>query len=98
MKIRSIYSSKRWQKARRKALDRAKWRCERCQKPGRLEVHHKTSIWVDISKAFVQANLETLCRDCHIAHHRLEKLAKNEGKPKNAPVQEPWLDFVNELA
>ena len=97
MKIRSVYTSKRWARLRKRALDRAGWRCERCKSPGRLECHHVVSMWTDFTLAFDMENIEVLCRACHIDHHRLDKLGK-ETKPKNAPVQEPWLALVTEIS
>lgn len=92
-KARSIYNTRAWKEARKAALDAAGWRCERCHVPGRLEVHHKISIFEDFSLALTLSNLEVLCRSCHIAHHRAEKDTKSEAR-----VPEPWLDFVNELS
>ena len=94
-KARSVYNDPRWKKVRLKALERARWRCERCQYPGRLEVHHIVSIYDNILLAFVLANLEVLCRTCHILHHKTEN---EEKKPIDQRIPEPWLDFVNELA
>ena len=82
-------------KARRAALDREGWRCQRCKTPGRLEAHHIVSIYTDISLGFTLSNLEVLCRGCHIQHHREEK---EKTHPTDVRVKEPWLDFVNELA
>ena len=55
----------RWLEARAEALDRAGYQCERCQRPGRLEVHHREALQ-DGGAPYAQSNLEVLCRDCHI--------------------------------
>lgn len=55
----------RWQAARREACERAGWECERCQYPGRLEVHHKVSLQ-NGGAPYDQGNLEVLCRSCHM--------------------------------
>ena len=62
------YQTPEWAWARMIAKRRADFRCERCERMGRLEVHHKKPVieggeWLD------QLNLEVLCRDCHISHH-----------------------------
>lgn len=64
-----IARRRRWARARRAVLDRDGWRCTKCGRPGRLEVHHVTPLR-DGGAAFDLANLVTLCRDCHIALHR----------------------------
>ena len=55
-------------RARRAALDRDGWRCRRCGHPGGLEAHHVTPLQAG-GAALALANLETLCRDCHLAEH-----------------------------
>ena len=55
-------------RARRAALDRDGWRCRRCGYPAGLEAHHVTPLQAG-GAALALANLETLCRDCHLAEH-----------------------------
>ena len=62
------YQTHEWMWARQIAKRRADWRCERCEKMGRLEVHHKKPV-MEGGAWFDQNNLEVLCRDCHISHH-----------------------------
>lgn len=72
-----------WRRIRKRVFDRDFWRCQQCARPGRLEAHH-----VDHNRANNDMdNLLTLCRDCHINHHR----------PKRTPDEEEWHSFVNEL-
>ena len=66
---RKVYGTRRWQRVRRYVLDRDGWRCVRCERAGRLEVHHKTRIEIDASRAFDPGNLESLCADCHRGEH-----------------------------
>ena len=54
-----------WQTARRRAIKRADWRCERCTAPGRLEVHHIEPLHKG-GEPFDMTNLQVLCRNCHI--------------------------------
>lgn len=53
---------------RRRILDRDGWRCTRCGAAGQLEVHHRHE--VRDGGTDDPANLETLCKQCHIDHHR----------------------------
>ena len=55
-------------RARRAALDRDGWRCRRCGYPAGLEAHHVTPLQAG-GAPLALANLETLCRGCHIAAH-----------------------------
>ena len=61
--------SRPWARVRRAALDRDEWRCCRCGSPLDLEVHHKRPVAVAPSLAFVLANVETVCRECHLGEH-----------------------------
>ena len=57
-----------WERLRRAALDRDGWRCTRCGSPLDLECHHI----VPLDKggaALALANVETLCRGCHLGEH-----------------------------
>ncbi len=57
-----------WERIRRQALDRDGWRCCRCGKAGRLEVHHLRRL-IDGGDNSLP-NLESLCIACHLAIHR----------------------------
>ncbi|MDE2667223.1 MAG: HNH endonuclease signature motif containing protein [Acidobacteriota bacterium] len=60
---------RRWDRVRRRELKRTGYRCERCGKAGRLEVHHKRPLHRG-GDAYAADNLAVLCRRCHIEAHR----------------------------
>ncbi len=59
---------RKWREKRRKAIDRAGRRCERCGAAGKLQVHHKTPLCLG-GAALNLGNLEALCPDCHSKAH-----------------------------
>ena len=79
----------RWLALRRAAFDRDEWRCRKCAKPGRLEAHHITPLRKG-GDPFDLANVETLCRRCHIDLHR-------GTSPELAAAAAAWKDLVDEL-
>lgn len=64
-----------WKHARTKAKDRAGWRCERCGKAGRLEVHHRVPV-AEGGPLTDQDNLIVLCRACHFSEHHAISLER----------------------
>ena len=78
-----------WRRVRWAVLQRDRFRCQKCGKAGRLEVHHLQAL-EDGGAPFDPANLQALCRGCHIQHHRVEALA---GRPQAAA----WRRAVDEL-
>ena len=78
---------RRWEAVRLSVLERDGWRCTRCGKPGKLEVHHKQTLAAGGSP-YDPANLETNCRECHIDLHRTASAT---------PGREAWIEFVKEL-
>ena len=52
-------------------LDRDGWRCQLCGRAGRLEVDHIIRMAQD-GAAWDAANLQTLCRRCHILKSNTE--------------------------
>ena len=75
-------STRRWETVRRVVLDRDGWRCQRCGRYGRMEVHHTDG---DPSHAD-PSRLLTLCRGCHIELHR----------PPVTPAEAAWRAMVRE--
>ena len=59
----------RWAATRLRALAGAGWRCGRCGRAGALEVHHKRPLHHG-GAPYDPANLEVVCRACHIDVHR----------------------------
>ena len=75
----------RWRAARRAAIARDGYRCTKCKRPGRLEVHHVKTLR-EGGAPYDLGNLATLCRSCHIDHHRTA-----------APERLAWRAFAAEL-
>lgn len=79
-------SSRAWDRHRRQVLDRDGWRCQNCGRAGLLEVHHPVPI-AEGGDIFAMDNCVTLCRGCHIDHHR---------RPVD-PQRQAWLDILESL-
>ena len=67
-----IAKGPRWDYLRGQILERDRYRCRKCGKPGRLEVHHVRPI--EQGGGNDRRNLTTLCRDCHIRTHQPEPI------------------------
>ena len=74
---------------RRAVFDRDGWRCVRCGRAGRLEADHIDRDWR--GDPYDPANLQTLCRTCHIEKTRQE----NRREP--TPAEAEWRDMVAEM-
>ena len=72
----------RWARLRRFVLDRDGWRCQRCGRYGRLEVHHRDGDPGHNDPG----NLTTYCRPCHIEAHA----------PPVSPAVLAWRELVDE--
>lgn len=81
---------KRWGAVRRLVLIRDGYRCVKCQKAGRLEVDHVKPLNKG-GDAWDLANLQTLCRGCHIA-----KTKSEQAKPPS-PAAKGWEKLVEDL-
>ena len=68
------YNNRWWKAQARRRKDVDNWQCVRCGSRHRLEVHHVTPVEQGGSSDL--ANLETLCRTCHIDHHRPPSFVK----------------------
>lgn len=78
---------KRWRFLRLKKLESVNWKCERCGRAGRLEVHHREEL-AEGGDMYDFNNLEVLCRRCHFAEHDKHGLI-----PKRAE----WDVYMKEL-
>ena len=82
-------SSRQWERVRRRILIRDGYRCVRCKLPGRLEVDHVKAIDQG-GDPLDPANLQTLCRGCHMEKTR-EELGIDSERQK-------WRKFLTALA
>ena len=78
----------RWAATRRGVLDRDGWRCQKCGKAGRLEVHHIEAL-ADGGEPYAEDNLIALCRPCHFEAGRAARPVR--------PEAAAWQDLVAEL-
>lgn len=74
---KAFYNSKEWQKVRNFVLMRDKYLCKKCGNPAE-EVHHIIHLSpaniFDVRIALNPDNLICLCKDCHFAEHKVDKL------------------------
>ena len=67
-------------------LESSGFRCDRCGKAGRLEVHHRRPLHRGGTND--PDNLETLCRSCHVGHHKAEREARL------SPAERDWKRLI----
>ena len=79
----------RWARVRLAVFRRDSYRCRSCGRPGRLECDHVAPIHRG-GDPYELANLQTLCRGCHIAKTRGENR-------KPDPEREAWRRLVAEM-
>ena len=84
-------SSCLWERARRLVFNRDGYRCQACGRPGRLECDHVQPLHKG-GAAWDLANLQTLCRGCHIA-----KTQKENCPALRNPDAAKWRAFVDQL-
>lgn len=82
----SSLDKRRWARVRAEVLSEVGYRCERCGRAGRLEVHHCTALR-DGGDPYERGNLEVLCRSCHIA----------EGGTVPVKGRREWRDRLNAI-
>lgn len=81
--------SPEWRARREAALERFGRRCATCNRPDRLEVHHRT---YERLGGEHPSDLVVLCETCHgIFHNRLPKLRTTLMPRKQRPQQRPRL-------
>ena len=81
---------RRWQWLRLRIFARDGWRCRKCGKAGKLECDHIRPLHRG-GDPYDPANLQTLCRPCHI-----EKTAGERAKPD--PERDAWRAKLAEVA
>lgn len=89
MKRRPELSTARWARLRRRAFNRAGWRCQICGRHGRLEADHIRPIRQG-GAMWDLGNLQAVCRGCHIRKTAREN--RREGAS-----QQRWRGLVREL-
>ena len=82
--------ARRWARTRRAVFERDDWRCVQCGRAGRLECDHIDRDWR--GDPYDPANLQTLCRTCHI-----EKTRQENRRPLT-PGEAAWRALVVEMA
>ena len=70
-------------------FERDGWRCRVCSKAGRLECDHVIPVQAG-GDLWDRANLQTLCRGCHLAKSRREQAG---GDPDH-PELRAWRAFL----
>lgn len=87
---------------RRAALDAAGWRCERCGRSGRLQVHHRKPLYRGGRHEL--DNCVVLCGRCHLAEHRrqppspgLPSPERPGPRPRHPRGGREWREAVDEL-
>lgn len=66
MPYKDYLQTDHWKQTRLKSLRRSNFRCQLCNKEGRLNVHHRT--YENLGWEF-PSDLITLCEACHAKHH-----------------------------
>ena len=82
-------NSRRWSMVRRHVFERDGYRCRACGRAGALECDHLVPLHRG-GEALAPANLQTLCRACHI-----NKTARENRK--HDPARDAWRVLVAEL-
>ena len=85
MKTRERYKiylkSDEWKALRRLALDYANDKCQLCNTPNRLNVHHR--FYPEVLGSEPVNDLTVLCNRCHIGFHQSFTLKNTNNKAKN---------------
>ena len=94
---KDFYNSKQWKQIRSAVLKRDKYICQFCGSPAE-EVHHVIHLTPDnignLEVTSKMENLISLCRDCHIEHHKTERVAGASKHHKKSDTPENGV-FVN---
>ena len=86
-----MVQSRPWARARRAALDRDNWRCTKCGRAGRLEVHHRVPLQQNPDQdPYALEGLAALCRSCHF------RATADQNRRPPGPQAAGWQDLVGE--
>lgn len=83
------YTSPRWKSLRDEMIAKARYRCQICDRRGRLEVHHVKHVRDRPDLEFSRENLRVLCFECHREQHRR--------RSRPASGREGWLVLLQEM-
>lgn len=78
---------RRWKRLRLRAFEASRWRCVKCGKAARLEAHHRIPL-EEGGAGMSLANVEPLCRRCHIEAHR-------RAVRDNPPGRRKWAELAD---
>ncbi len=84
-----------WFNKRNESKARANYRCQLCNSPERLEVHHRT--YERLGNELPE-DLTVLCNDCHKAHSRRQQRLKNKGKIRSKGKRDEISAIDKEIA
>ena len=82
-------SKSQWARLRKQVFERDAHRCRQCGRAGKLHCDHRVPLFSGGSETDPD-NLQTLCKNCHVAKNRREHEQRN---PKPAGFQ-AWEDFI----
>ena len=90
---KTFYRSKEWRQCRSYILKRDNYLCAHCGNPAE-EVHHIIHLSpkniMDPSITLNPDNLTSLCKDCHFAEHKVEKIQAIKDKSKNTACSDEY--------
>lgn len=84
----------RWDRVRRKVLERDGWACRSCGRRGRLEVDHIEPMESAEEFDYNPDNLQALCRSCHF-----DKTGRENSRRRgtSGPERAAWAEMVEEM-
>ena len=83
-------TSKRYAALRRFVFDRDGWRCQKCGRPGALELHHVRPV-ASGGGVWSETNCISVCRGCHI------HMTARCNKRNKSPTEIRWQALVDSL-
>ena len=92
---RAYLTTPLWKNIRDKAIEHYGCICNRCGEYGN-DVHHKT--YARVGGMEQLEDLEILCRECHDAHHLIDKTSSRRGKKGRTKRSMPLRGALNYLS